>query len=669
MADDVVNRTFATSFRGFDPAEVRAFLAQLSERLDAAEATEAELRKKLREAEARAASPDIDEETLLRLLGDETARVMRSAREAAVDLRAKAEDSVEQILRDAHDEAKRLRAASESVLAERTAEADQAAAQIQRRAEAEAEALLDAARAEAMAEREAVREQAKAMVVEAQAARERILADLTRRRRIAHVQVEQLRAGRDRLLDAYRLVRSTLEEVTDELQRAEHEARAAAEATARRLAGELPPPDDEAGAEPGPLADAEPGAPGPEEPAPEGLDDEGATAEPVEVEGGDGAGEGEGEGEGERPRLVTTTVAVDSPTPVTAEPTHPASVPVEERRLSALRAVRLVEPEPEAESVVMATVELSVVQPTADDEAVRVLPAEEAGSGEQAEPMAATSAPAAEPAPPSKAVVEDLFARIRAGRAEALEEARQVLAEDQGPEEKGEPSEAAEPVAEQAGSDAAVSVSDADELALQRRDEAIADIEAKLARKLKRSLQDDQNDLLDRLRGMRKPDASALGEPAEHAGRHLAVVLPFLAEAAAVAVPEASPDVNGVAAELVDAVLAPLRRQLARAIETGDDEESAAAERVGMAYREWKGDRIERLAGDAVVAAWSRAWFEAAPDGAVLRWVVDDQDGACPDCDDNALAGPTVKGEAYPTGQTHPPAHAGCRCLLRHADT
>ena len=29
-----------------------------------------------------------------------------------------------------------------------------------------------------------------------------------------------------------------------------------------------------------------------------------------------------------------------------------------------------------------------------------------------------------------------------------------------------------------------------------------------------------------------------------------------------------------------------------------------------------------------------------------------------------ALAGPTVKGEAYPTGQLHPPAHAGCRCLL-----
>jgi hypothetical protein len=37
--------------------------------------------------------------------------------------------------------------------------------------------------------------------------------------------------------------------------------------------------------------------------------------------------------------------------------------------------------------------------------------------------------------------------------------------------------------------------------------------------------------------------------------------------------------------------------------------------------------------------------------------------GKCPDCDDNALE-PTVKGSDFPTGQPHPPAHPGCRCLL-----
>jgi hypothetical protein len=41
-----------------------------------------------------------------------------------------------------------------------------------------------------------------------------------------------------------------------------------------------------------------------------------------------------------------------------------------------------------------------------------------------------------------------------------------------------------------------------------------------------------------------------------------------------------------------------------------------------------------------------------------------DEEGQCPDCDDNALAGPVTKGQPYPTGQPHPPAHPGCRCIL-----
>jgi hypothetical protein len=61
--------------------------------------------------------------------------------------------------------------------------------------------------------------------------------------------------------------------------------------------------------------------------------------------------------------------------------------------------------------------------------------------------------------------------------------------------------------------------------------------------------------------------------------------------------------------------------------------------------------------------ALCRGLFAASPDGIAFRWVVDD-DGPCPDCDDNALAGPVPKGRAFPTGQPHPPAHIGCRCLV-----
>ena len=58
----------------------------------------------------------------------------------------------------------------------------------------------------------------------------------------------------------------------------------------------------------------------------------------------------------------------------------------------------------------------------------------------------------------------------------------------------------------------------------------------------------------------------------------------------------------------------------------------------------------------------------AAPPGRSLRWIVDDGGTQCPDCDDNALAGPLRSGETFPTGHACPPAHAGCRCLLAPAE-
>ena len=63
-----------------------------------------------------------------------------------------------------------------------------------------------------------------------------------------------------------------------------------------------------------------------------------------------------------------------------------------------------------------------------------------------------------------------------------------------------------------------------------------------------------------------------------------------------------------------------------------------------------------------LAAAWARGVYDAVPEQAVLWWVPLEE-GSCPDCDDNALE-PTVKGENFPTGQPHPPAHPGCRCLL-----
>ena len=76
------------------------------------------------------------------------------------------------------------------------------------------------------------------MVAEAQAVRERVLRDLATRRKKARQQIEQLNAGRERLLQAYDVVRNTVEEATTELSASVGDARLAAAAAARRVEAE-----------------------------------------------------------------------------------------------------------------------------------------------------------------------------------------------------------------------------------------------------------------------------------------------------------------------------------------------------------------------------------------------------------------------------------------------
>ena len=210
---------------------------------------------------------------------------------------------------------------------------------------------------------------------------------------------------------------------------------------------------------------------------------------------------------------------------------------------------------------------------------------------------------------------------------------------------------------------------------IAQRDEVLTPVVAGLARRLKRALQDDQNDILDRLRAKGGWAPGVLPSEEEHAQRYLAAVSDQLLEAARAGATfgggkaDDAPGVDDVAADLASRIITPMRRRLegeGPSVEAGD--EPALVELVGAAFREWKGARTERLAADQAVLAFSRAAMKAVPRGSALRWVVNDDAAECPDCDDNALAGPVPAGDAYPTGHPHPPAHAGCRCLLTPAN-
>jgi DivIVA domain-containing protein len=765
-ADLIGGRRFAQTWRGYDPEEVKQFLAQVGAQVRSLrERLEAEAGAR-REAEQRALHPRIDEATLMSAVGEETAGILHSARAAAADISAKAEARAQETLSAAEAKASALTAEAERLLSARTSEAEAAAAEVRATAEAEADQLLQSARQEA----ERIAAQASAdyrqTVEEAQAIRERVLSDLARRRKLATVQIEQLRAGRERLLDAYLVVRRTLDEVTGELHRADAEARAAAEAVGRQSGrgsgedevdlhwGELP--DDLGGAHSSGPAPAT-GAPRPSEnpgdrPARSIAAGSGTavTASPVVL----------------APRVTqVASAASGAAVPGTVAPLLPRVAPTALPG-DTVESVRILRRESSEGKPAHAALQPapaaysgpgpggSIPQPSADVPASAPPP-------DPAAPAEATTTPSATTLsvvamPPSTAEgsssdetalglpaqdVDGLFARIRASRQQTTSRARKTLfghspssekpvaepatpelpaveqafaeqpaADGLSPEERavGEPGEIAEaaaarpvggdetmelaaPAASGKGTDQDGGAVSPDEEpvrgatdwreVLGRRDEAINHLESSLARRLKRVLQDEQNSILDRLRSLKAPAvfADVLPGSEEHADRFVDASRPVLEESVTAGAEltqalvgsegpvQISFDVGDLADELGRSIVEPLRQRIEEAFGASSEDASELAEVLGAAYREWKTQRIEAAASDQVLAAFSRGAYLALPEGVRLRWVVDNTEGPCPDCEDNTLAGEQGKGEVWPTGQLYPPAHPGCRCALAPA--
>ena len=147
-----------------------------------------------------------------------------------------------------------------------------------------------------------------------------------------------------------------------------------------------------------------------------------------------------------------------------------------------------------------------------------------------------------------------------------------------------------------------------------RRDAAVADLERNLARRLKRELSDEQNELLASLSAAKGSPTAAdvLPAPEAHVERFQAIALPTLAAAATagadlvstVAGPPAAPtSVADLAAEVAADIVAPLRERLERAFADSDGHPDDVAQSIRSCYREWKGQRVDQVATHAVVAA------------------------------------------------------------------
>src|ERR1700704_405311 len=231
--DEVVQHTFTTSFRGYSEAEVRAFLKRVSEELVVTHEREVELLGTIDALEEQLRSPrPLNEPEMLDALGAETTRLLRSAHEAADEIRARADERSTQLLDEARAEAERMTSEAEEFSRTKTEDAEARAATVVNEAEAravevETETAAFAEEQRQRAEREAeehiesARLQGREMLDEAKATRERVLADLARRRSLLQAQIEALRAGRDSLLDAYRVVKRSFLEATGALSQVE----------------------------------------------------------------------------------------------------------------------------------------------------------------------------------------------------------------------------------------------------------------------------------------------------------------------------------------------------------------------------------------------------------------------------------------------------------------
>ncbi len=593
--DEVATRGFAAAFRGISETEVRNFLRRVADEIAAGRAREDELTEQVEALRKAVADPPlVTEDRLLEALGEETARVLRSAQVSAEQIRARAEEHAAATMaaadaaaaatrEEADTDARAMRDDAQTAAAAREEAATTYATEVRATVDADVAKLrtttdeeLTAAReasiAAAATEIEASKEAGRDLVNEARAVRERILADLGRRRLLLQAQIDELRAGRDRLLDAYRVVKRTLGDATEALLQVE--ARAGHELAGPPPSLDVPPVDGEMAALAGELT-GESGTPS------------------VEVEA-----------------LFARLRAQNAdPTPEPEPDPGPEPGPVQV-------------PEPEAAP------ELSV-QPEPSPEPKR-------SGGEQL---------GREPTNSPDPLIGDRTSH-----------------EDGGEQLGREPTNSPDPLIGDRTS--------SEEEARAARDSTLQPLQRDLGRKVKRALQDEQNDVLDRLRTVKgRPSAADVLPTAEQQTVVLAGTLRPPVDAAYAggrAAIGARGRGSGAPGSMVDGLAAAMVERLhARLVEAIDDpgsDEAAVTQRLGSRYREFKGPELDAVIGDTLAAAWALGVYDGAATGFTLRWVPDEV-GTCPDCDDNALE-PTTRGEAFPTGQPHPPAHPGCRCLL-----
>ena len=607
---------FNVERRGYDQGEVRDFLRMVSAELARLQERERFLESEMRAMQTRGLSDPgvLDEATVTTLLGEETARVLSVAREAAQQMRARGAESAERLVREATAESARLR--------------EEAEIEVSRR---RSDAVTDSE-----SEIELAKQQGREMVNEARAYREKMLSELARRRELAKQQIEQLVRDRDRLMSAFERARlaandvmgdlSEFDDAADELTRALPEG--VIDSTIKNVVQfdrEKFEDDESVPA----VADITT------------LPVDESIAMPVEVL--------------EREKVVEpnieTAVVEEKVQPVMRQEVKPEIQPEADlepddgHRAKVVqlfgRTSRRLHPSTDAPVSEAPVLELPVVEKPAvvnpknssvDDLFAKLRKAgadSVAGSVKQVEPIAK------QPMKPSPSVVEPRKAPVSAKpdaqifskRDDALTPMIEVLAK---------------------------------KLKRVLADEENAMLNYLQSKKAQVALEKVLPTFDSHVQSFVEATSKDLIEAAMAGAQSLSKSLKAdlrkkISNTAVMQV---------MSKKLADEIVLPLRTRIQKCAEKSAGDSNEMSSLIRTVYREWKMQQVDKLVGDVTRLAYSRGAYLVLDAGTKVCWMVDPNGPPCADAEDNSLAGAIARGENFPTGHEHPVIHSGCRCLV-----
>jgi DivIVA domain-containing protein len=618
---------FTVTRRGFDTEEVRDFLRSVSAELGRLQERERFLESELRAMQTRGMSGPgvLDEETVTVLLGEETARVLTVAREAAAQMRVRAAEAAERLVREANSDAIRVREDADIETSRRRSDAA----------------------SDVEAELELAKQQGREMVNEAREYREKVLSELARRRELARQQIEQLIHSRDRLVNAFDRARLAANDVVGDLAEFDDLSNEVAHATGitkptNASSNDFVDHTQDPEAIPQKIVGAQVIDVVEEEIMEELVADD-EIIEEVIIE------------EVINEEVVETTITSIHEEQVGMSDHPSTDVPAVERMAEVVQLFGKKRREATITSVVAPTTTLEP-EPIAKVETPKIVDVKPQTSKTPAKT-------------PAKKSVDDLFASLR--KTSTAEVARTAKPKTASPETTEPKAAVPKPKAVIPKVDGSVFV---------HRDEVLAPIIVTLTSKMKRVLADEENSMLTYLQGKKAAVAleKLLPESAMHVQGYIEAVAEDVMSAAMGGAKSLSSSLKAdlrrkvtssavmqvMSKNIDDVLVRPLRDRIQRCVEQSDGDREEMSKLIRSVYREWKMQRVEQHIGDIARLAFSRGAYLVLDQGTSVCWMVDPNGPPCADAEDNSLAGATALGADFPTGHSHPIAHTGCRCLV-----